>query len=143
MKGLEGEIAAYVVELSHGPSRLSSKQVRTRLLSMLRFPREEPTHMDRDRDLNDPLELWGPTPGWRCWVGRHDECKPLGADELCSCACGIGGHGHDMEGVRTPGCDCGHEGTGEKWHASDCVWRVNWRRMMQQAALEAAGGDEE
>lgn len=26
-------------------------------------------------------------------------------------------------GVETPGCDCGHEGMGEMWHARSCVWR--------------------
>lgn len=134
MSRLEGEIAQYVVELSHGPSRLSSKQVQARLLSMLKFPREEGTAMDKDRALNDPLGLWGPTPGWRCWVGRHDECQPLGADESCSCACGIGGHGHDQSGARTPGCDCSHEGMGERWHASDCAWRSTWRETMREAA---------
>lgn len=24
----------------------------------------------------------------------------------------------------TPGCDCGHDGMGEAWHASDCEWRA-------------------
>jgi hypothetical protein len=26
-------------------------------------------------------------------------------------------------GVRTPGCDCGHDGMGPSWHATDCTWR--------------------
>jgi hypothetical protein len=141
MSGLEGEIARYVTELGEGASRISSRQVRKRLLSMLKFPREEPTPMERDRTLNDPLNLWGPTPGWRCWVGRHGECEPLGADESCSCSCGIGGHGHDQSGATTPGCDCGHEGMGERWHARDCVWRSTWHQTMREAAEGAA--DEE
>jgi hypothetical protein len=135
---LEGEIARYVIELDQGPSRVSVRQVRARLLSMLKFPREEGTLMDQDRRLNDPLDLWGRTPGWRCWVGRHSECEPLGADESCSCACGIGGHGLDQSGVRTEGCDCGHEGMGERWHSAACVWRAFWPQRIRQAGREAA-----
>lgn len=26
-------------------------------------------------------------------------------------------------GVDTPGCDCGHDGMGARWHARDCWWR--------------------
>ena len=28
-----------------------------------------------------------------------------------------------QSGVLTPGCDCGHEGMGRGWHASDCAWK--------------------
>lgn len=28
-------------------------------------------------------------------------------------------------GVDTPGCDCGHEGMGQKWHVS-CTWKKEW-----------------
>ncbi len=31
---------------------------------------------------------------------------------------------HAQSGVDTPGCDCGHEGMGAKWHAKACVWRA-------------------
>jgi hypothetical protein len=27
-----------------------------------------------------------------------------------------------MEGVSTPGCDCGHDGMAAGWHSSDCAW---------------------
>lgn len=138
MSGLEGEIARYVTELGEGPSRISSRQVRIRLLRMLRFPRDEPTPMEKDRDLNDPLGLWGAAPGWRCWVGRHGECEPLSADESCTCACGIGGHRMDQNGVRTPGCDCGHEEMGEGWHGTDCAWRSTWHQTMYEAAVGTA-----
>lgn len=137
MTSLEEEIAQFVLELEQGPDRVPTRRVRARLLAMLRFPREEPSAMDRDRALNDPLDLWGPTPGWRCWVGRHGECETLTVDQTCSCACGIGGHAHDQDGVRTPGCDCGHQGMGERWHASDCLWRTTWRQTMLRAAQDA------
>jgi hypothetical protein len=132
---LEEEIAQYVVELTSGPARISAKQVQTRLLKMLKFPRDD-DDQNEDRALNDPLGLWGRTPGWRCWVGRHGECEPLGADESCSCSCGIGGHGTDQSGVTTPGCGCGHEGMGERWHAPDCAWRSTWRETIRQAARD-------
>lgn len=136
--GLEGEIARFIMELDALPSdRIPVKRVRARLLAMLRFPRDEETPMDKDRALNDPLDLWGPTPGWRCWVGRHEDCEPLGADESCSCACGIGGHRMDQSDVRTPGCDCGHPGMGEGWHGSDCVWRRTWRQAMRASCRDA------
>jgi len=137
VKRLEEEIAQYAIELSRGPSRLQARAVRGRLLAMLRFPREEESAMSRDRDLNDPLGLWGRAPGWRCWAGRHGECEPLGADESCTCTCGIGGHGLDQEGVPTEGCTCGHEGMGERWHAQDCVWRSTWPQRMREAAEKA------
>lgn len=35
-------------------------------------------------------------------------------------------------GIATPGCDCGHDGMGEAWHMSDCLWRCG-----QRAAVEA------
>lgn len=28
-----------------------------------------------------------------------------------------------QSGIDTPGCDCGHEEMGVKWHARDCAWR--------------------
>lgn len=141
---LREKIAQYAIELENGPERVRTKHVQTRLLEMLKFPQEdgEPSKMTADRALNDPLDLWGPAPGWRCWIGRHGECQPLGADESCTCSCGIGGHGHDQSGVRTDGCDCSHEGMGEKWHARDCAWRSTWRETIYQAA-EAAGEDRE
>lgn len=30
---------------------------------------------------------------------------------------------HDETGWDTDGCDCGHDGMGPGWHASDCTWR--------------------
>lgn len=135
---LEEEIALFAIELGKGPERVQAGFVRTRLLAMLKFPHED-TAMDQDRDLNDPLGLWGAAPGWRCWVGRHGECEPLGADESCTCTCGVGGHGHDSTGVPTEGCDCGHEGMGERWHAQDCVWRSTWHQRMHQAAQDVTG----
>lgn len=27
-----------------------------------------------------------------------------------------------QSGIRTPGCDCGHEGMGVSWHGDDCPW---------------------
>lgn len=143
MRNLEGEIANYLIELQNAPERIQTKRVRARLLAMLKFPLEEaPSPMVKDRDLNDPLDLWGVAPGYRCWAGRHAQCEPLGADESCTCACGIGGHGRDMDGVRTDGCTCGQEGLGEEWHAQDCVWRSTWRERIYEAAMEAAGGEE-
>lgn len=39
-------------------------------------------------------------------------------------------------GVDTPGCDCGHNGMGAKWHASDCGWKpippLDHRRALQR-----------
>ncbi|MFG3046294.1 hypothetical protein ACGFZR_15360 [Streptomyces sp. NPDC048241] len=29
---------------------------------------------------------------------------------------------HAESGIDTPGCDCGHEGMGPKWHGRDCSW---------------------
>jgi hypothetical protein len=29
---------------------------------------------------------------------------------------------HAESGVDTPGCDCGHDGMGPKWHAKACAW---------------------
>lgn len=118
------KLAQYATELAEGPDRVRSRAVHDRLVVMLRMP-WEPDTIRTDRELNDPEGLWGPAPGWRCWAGRHAECEPLGADESCTCACGLGamGHGMDQSGVKTTGCDCAHEGMGIKWHASDCVWR--------------------
>lgn len=137
---LEEQIAAYIYELGRASERVQTAKVRARLMGMLRYPRED---IDRDRKFNDPLGLWGPTPAWRCWLGRHGDCEPLGADESCTCACGIGGHRMDQNGVRTPGCDCGHEEMGEGWHATDCAWRVTWRQTMREAAERAGDEDEE
>lgn len=141
MRSLEEEIALYAIELARGPERIQAKMVRARLLAMLKFPREESDEQDKDRELNDPLGLWGRAPGWRCWVGRHSECEPLSADESCTCSCGIGGHGHDQNGVPTEGCDCSHEGMGERWHARDCAWRSTWRQTMRDAGRIDFGPD--
>jgi hypothetical protein len=32
-----------------------------------------------------------------------------------------------VEGVETPGCDCGHAGMGRNWHRDDCAWREGRR----------------
>lgn len=133
MRSLEEEIAQYAIELARGPERIQAKAVRARLLAMLKFPREESDERDKDRLLNDPLNLWGVAPGWRCWVGRHSECQPLGADESCTCACGVGDHAPDQNGVPTEGCDCGHEGMGVFWHHPDCVWKAAWPETIRQA----------
>lgn len=118
------KLAKYALELLEGPRNVSSKAAHDRLVVMLRMP-WEPDTIRTDRELNDPLGLWGPAPGWRCWAGRHAECEPLGADESCTCACGQGmsGHGLDQNGVKTVDCDCGHEGMGVTWHSRECVWR--------------------
>lgn len=29
---------------------------------------------------------------------------------------------HAQSGIDTPGCDCGHDGMGPKWHARACAW---------------------
>lgn len=133
------KLAQYATELMDGPSRVPSRKVHDRLVVMLRMP-WDPDTIRTDRELHDPDGLWGPAPGWRCWVGRHAECEPLGADESCTCACGLGamGHGMDQNGVRTTGCDCGHEGMGVKWHLRDCVWRSTRPQQMQQADGDAA-----
>jgi hypothetical protein len=119
------KLAKYAIELLDGPNRVSSRAAHDRLVVMLKMP-WEPDTIRADREMNDPEGLWGPAPGWRCWVGRHGECEPLGADESCTCGCGLGmgGHGLDQNGVKTTGCDCGHEGMGVTWHAKDCVWRA-------------------
>lgn len=118
------KLAKYAIELLEGPDRVRSRTVHDRLVVMLKMPWES-DEMKTDRALNDPEGLWGPVPGWRCWSSRHAECEPLGADESCTCACGLGmaGHGLDQNGVRTIGCDCGHEGMGITWHSRECVWR--------------------
>lgn len=151
---LEDQLKEYVTELASGPERIQARQVRLRLLGMLYPPKpeEEPPAplivsaedlIDQNRALNDPLGLWGTSPGWRCWVGRHTECEPLGADEACTCACGLGGHKRDLNGVRTDGCNCGHEGLGIDWHLEFCVWKRTWAKMVRNAALKAAGEVEE
>jgi len=30
-----------------------------------------------------------------------------------------------LEGVETPGCDCGQDGRGRAWHTAECQWRLN------------------
>lgn len=132
------KLAEYAIELVDGPQRVRARSVHDRLVVMLRMP-WEPDTIKTDRELNDPEGLWGPAPGYRCWVGRHDECEPLGADESCTCSCGMGagGHGMDRENVKTPGCDCGHEEMGETWHARDCAWRSTRVLVLRQAALDA------
>lgn len=42
----------------------------------------------------------------------RSRCEHCGS-YVCSC----------MGGVDTTGCNCGHEGMGEGWHAKDCAWR--------------------
>jgi hypothetical protein len=43
---------------------------------------------DLDRELNDPFGLWGEHPSYRCYVGRHRDCEPEGAEQGCTCSCG-------------------------------------------------------
>lgn len=45
-----------------------------------------------------------------------------------------------QRGVRTPGCDCGHEGMGAGWHAKQCRWRrVEDRRARYVEPVKQAG----
>ncbi len=119
---LHDRIADYLRELDCAGPRLQAVAVRRRLREIM-AAEVEAASQDEDAALNDPEGLWGPSPAWRCWITRHSDCQPLGADEGCTCQCGLGGHRYDMNGVKTPGCDCGHEETGLSWHAPDCVWR--------------------
>lgn len=41
-------------------------------------------------------------------------------------------------GVDTDGCDCGHDGMGFSWHASDCAWRPDRYDAMVNAPLDPA-----
>lgn len=122
-------LTEYVRELEGRSDRISTVKVRQRLTLILAMSGTPDPSEHQDRVLNDPEGLWGSTPGWRCWVGRHAQCEPLGADEHCTCACGLGerGHGLEQNGVKTPGCDCGHEGMGITWHAQTCAWRESRR----------------
>lgn len=56
---------------------------------------------DADRALNDPTGQWGTNPSYRCWVTRHDECRPDGAEKGCTCGCGHAGVPFSAEG-----CSC-------------------------------------
>lgn len=59
-----------------------------------------------------------------CEAGiEHDEHCPTPESHNWGCGCpGDRLPLHAESGVDTPGCDCGHEGMGAKWHAKDCVW---------------------
>jgi hypothetical protein len=41
-------------------------------------------------------------------------------------------------GVETPGCDCGHDGMGVRWHDTACMWRSGKDEARQ---VDAAGED--
>lgn len=47
-----------------------------------------PIPEDEDKQLNDPFDLWGSAPSYRCYVGRHKDCEPEGAETGCTCSCG-------------------------------------------------------
>ncbi|MEV7034568.1 hypothetical protein AB0N99_30605 [Streptomyces sp. NPDC093272] len=43
---------------------------------------------------------------------------------------------HAESGVDTPGCDCGHNGMGPKWHARACAWLATMTVPHPDAAAE-------
>lgn len=46
-----------------------------------------------------------------------------------------------MEGVSTPGCDCGHQGMAAGWHSSDCTW-IRAEATDQQNNTQQEGQDQ-
>jgi DNA-binding CsgD family transcriptional regulator len=71
-----------------------------------------PEPRSEDEELNDPYNLWGPKPSYRCYAARHGQCEPEGADLGCTCSCGH----------QDPVCACGgREGpNGELSHYESC-----------------------
>lgn len=63
--------------------------------------KEMPKRDERTEDevLNDPFGLWGTAPSYRCYVSRHKDCEPEGAEKGCTCSCGH----------QEPVCACGFE----------------------------------
>lgn len=51
-------------------------------------PESVEVERSQDETLNDPYQLWGKHPSYRCWVARHGQCEPEGADKGCTCSCG-------------------------------------------------------
>lgn len=58
-----------------------------------------PKGSERSEDelMNDPFDLWGRSPSYRCYVGRHKDCEIEGAETGCTCFCGH----------QEPVCACG------------------------------------
>jgi hypothetical protein len=72
----------------------------------------EQTRSEDDLE-NDPFNLWGKGPSYRCYMTRHRECDPEGADQGCTCACGH----------QEPVCACATrevDKDGELVHAEGC-----------------------
>lgn len=46
------------------------------------------SHRSEDDWQNDPFNLWGKAPSYRCYMTRHKACEPEGVDKGCTCSCG-------------------------------------------------------
>lgn len=56
----------------------------------------------------------------------HDVHCPAPESHNWGCGCPTDQiHLHTESGVDTPGCDCGHEGMGQKWHRKQCAWVIS------------------
>ncbi|MCM1974609.1 hypothetical protein [Streptomyces sp. G1] len=70
----------------------------------------------------EPCSTRHDAPGWSDENGCPTDQLPL----------------HAQSGVDTPGCDCGHDGMGAKWHDTACGWRGGLLAAARQAAAKAA-----
>lgn len=76
-------------------------------------PESVEVERSQDETLNDPYQLWGKHPSYRCWIARHGQCEPEGADEGCTCSCGH----------QDPVCTCNSreiDGQGRRVHYIEC-----------------------
>lgn len=76
-------------------------------------PPQTGTYEPTDKDLNDPFDLWGDAPSFRCYVARHLDCEPDGPEKGCTCSCGH----------QSPVCACSTREVGqdgELEHAQGC-----------------------
>lgn len=126
LEALRKDLGRYADELHSAPQKVDACGVRERLFDLLARPQDcTPVYIQegetpsmtlarvqrerllekvarnnrQDRDRNDPFNLWGSAPSYRCYVGRHGDCEPEGAESGCTCSCGH----------QEPVCACGED----------------------------------
>lgn len=68
------------------------------------------------------MALIARTGGWHCSAPTCDYRQGW-AHAFMADPTGVDWSTFDQNGHDTSGCDCGHNGMGRAWHASDCAWR--------------------
>lgn len=86
-----------IVLVAGGVYAWNRKMQRKSLASAREMVAEIWAERSEDEELNDPFDIWGSKPSYRCYIARHRDCETEGPDAGCTCSCGH----------QEPVCACG------------------------------------